>query len=480
MRFGKTQGEHARMDNPIDHVRQRQAAIKRERAAGVGEVGIFWFFQGDILPDSIPYTVGEEYGDFVNGRSDHCNYWRSIKKLLPAVGAYEYDEVPRGRVIYSKRDEMFHLYGSRAFLNNPRQRRVVLETFAIPEGRAAFRSDEHYELDLSIVDDNLLDRSTVLDSFRGALLGLAVGDAVGTQVEFCPPGTFTPVTDIADGGPFDLKAGQWTDDTSMALCMAESLIEQGRMDPRDQLQRYVRWWREGHNSSNGKCFDIGNTTRDALQEFERTGDPQGGPADEQSAGNGSLMRLAPAALFSFYKRDIAAPAEDCAVSSRTTHGARLAVDACRLFGVMLHFAAAGASKADLLSPDLLYHPDDGNAAYWAKHPLAPELLLVIEDQTYKHKMPPEIRGKGYVLDSLEAALWAFHHTDCFRDAILDAVNLGDDADTVGAICGQIAGAHYGEAGIPEDWRERLWHADRIRGVADQLHERALGLTGEIH
>jgi len=138
----------------------------------------------------------------------------------------------------------------------------------------------------------LLDRNR----FRGALLGLAVGDALGTTVEFKPPGSFERVTDMVGGGPFGLPASAWTDDTAMALCLAESLIECQSFDPIDQLERYVRWYREGHLSSTGSCFDIGNATRGALQRFERTAEPFPGDADPHAAGNGPLMKLAPVAL----------------------------------------------------------------------------------------------------------------------------------------------------------------------------------------
>src|SRR5262249_24847002 len=155
--------------------------------------------------------------------------------------------------------------------------------------------------------------------YRGCLLGLAAGDALGTTLEFRSPGSFTPIQDIVGGGPFGLAAGQWTDDTSMALCLAESLIECHGFDPVDPLKRYVRWYRQGHLSSTGHCFDIVNTTRSALRRFEQSGDPYCGPTDSWSAGNGSIMRLAPVPLFF-----AATPHEAvtrAAESSRTTHGA---------------------------------------------------------------------------------------------------------------------------------------------------------------
>ncbi|MBY0401993.1 ADP-ribosylglycohydrolase family protein, partial [Myxococcota bacterium] len=136
-----------------------------------------------------------------------------------------------------------------------------------------------------------------LDRCAGALVGLACGDAVGTAVEFRTRGHFEPVIDMRGGGPFSLEPGQWTDDTSMALCLAESLLETGRFDARDQMERYVRWWQQGHWSATGFCFDIGNTVRAALARFQSTGDPFAGSTEPDTAGNGALMRLAPVVLF---------------------------------------------------------------------------------------------------------------------------------------------------------------------------------------
>ena len=153
--------------------------------------------------------------------------------------------------------------------------------------------------------------------FRGCLLGLACGDAVGTTVEFQPRGTFKPVTDMVGGGLFGLKVGEWTDDTSMALCLAESLIEIGGFDPKDQMKRYCRWMDEGYLSSNGRCFDIGGTVRNVLNRFKRTGDPFSGSTDPHSAGNGCIMRLAPVPMFFYPDRKVVIGMSR--ESSRTTH-----------------------------------------------------------------------------------------------------------------------------------------------------------------
>lgn len=296
--------------------------------------------------------------------------------------------------------------------------------------------------------------------YRGCMLGLAAGDAVGTALEFKRPGSFLPVADLVGGGPFGLRPGQWTDDTSMALCLAESLIETQGFDPADQARRYVRWWNEGHLSSTGACFDIGHATRTALARFVKTGEALSGSTDPSSAGNGSLMRLGPVPVF--YAADPVRAIGFAAESSKTTHGAATAVDACRYFAALLVGALQGASRQELLADH--YSPVKG---YWQEHPLVPE-IREIASGSYQRRNPPEIQGSGYVVRSLEAALWAFHKGGDFREGCLLAANLGDDADTTAAIYGQLAGAFYGETGIPQNWRDRLAMRDKISAFADQL------------
>ena len=257
---------------------------------------------------------------------------------------------------------------------------------------------------------------------------------------------------MVGGGPFGLAPGQWTDDTSMALCLAESLVACAGFDPVDQLVRYVRWYREGYLGPTGRCFDIGNTVRDALERFERTGERFCGSTDPRSSGNGSIMRLAPVPMF--FHADLEAVVRYSGESSRTTHGAQECVDACRLFGAILFKALSGRSKEEILFGD---HFPEG----WTE-PLPPKIQAIAEG-TYRDKVEDGIRGSGYVVESLEAALWCFCHTDSFRDAILKAVNLGDDADTTGAVCGQIAGAYYGVEGIPDAWLAKLAMREKIEG-----------------
>jgi ADP-ribosylglycohydrolase len=301
---------------------------------------------------------------------------------------------------------------------------------------------------------------TQIERYRGALLGLAAGDAVGTTLEFKPPGTFEPIHDMVGGGPFKLKPGQFTDDTSMALCLAASLVEKQGFDPADQMERYVRWYRQGYLSSTGHCFDIGNTTRAALHRFEQTGDSYSGSTSPHAAGNGSIMRLAAVPLA--YASDPRQAIERAADSSRTTHGAPVCVDACRYLAGLIVGVLNGVGKQALLSPRYCPVPD-----YWAQHPLVVEIDEVAAG-SFKNLAPPSIQGSGYVVKSLEAALWAFYNSDSFEEGCLLAVNLGDDADTTGAVYGQLAGAFYGDQGIPEKWRQRLAMRDTITSLAEQL------------
>lgn len=307
---------------------------------------------------------------------------------------------------------------------------------------------------------------TTLDRYRGCLLGLAAGDALGTTLEFEVPGSFAPLTDMVGGGPFNLKPGEWTDDTSMALCLAESLVTQKDFDPIHQLETYVRWWRDGHLSVKGRCFDIGNATRGALYRFTQKREPYCGDTGPSTAGNGSLMRLAPAPLAFAAKPETAI--DMAGQSSRTTHGAAECVDACRYFAGLLLAAVSGMPKRELLSND--YEPA---AKCFQSNPLT-EKVAAIARGSFAVKEPPQIRGSGYVIHTLEAALWAFHRTDNFRDGALAVVNLGEDADTTGAVYGQIAGAYYGASGVPSEWVEKLAMRELIEQRAAELHAMSLG------
>jgi ADP-ribosyl-[dinitrogen reductase] hydrolase len=291
-----------------------------------------------------------------------------------------------------------------------------------------------------------------LDRFCGSLLGLAVGDAVGTAVEFRPRGSFQKVVDMTGGGPFGLRPGQWTDDTSMALCLATSLITKKGFDPIDQMDRYLNWYQNGYLSSTGRCFDIGNTVRYALDRYHRTGEPFSGNTSSNAAGNGSLMRLAPIPIY--YFPDLENSLYFASESSRTTHGAVECLEACQLFAEILFNAFSDKDKEICLF----------NTTFKPATPTIGSITL----GEYRNKKMSEIKGSGYVVSSLEAALWCFYHTDSFEDAILVSANLGDDADTTAAICGQIAGAYYGVNAIPERWLAKLMMRDEIVALVKEL------------
>ena len=293
----------------------------------------------------------------------------------------------------------------------------------------------------------------LIDRAMGCLLGLAVGDAVGTTVEFKPRGSFEPVADMIGGGPFHLAPGQWTDDTSMALCLAASLVERGAFEPVDQMDRYVRWWKKGYYSSTGHCFDIGGTTLKALVAFMRSGEPYSGLTDPQSSGNGCIMRIAPIPIAYHWDEKIAI--HYGGESSRTTHGSIECIEASQLFTSILRKAILGADKKTILLSSGGFE-------------ITTPSIQKIAEGAYLSKTIDEIWGSGYVVAALEAALWCFAKTETFMDAILKATNLGDDADTTAAICGQIAGAYYGISAIPPQWLEKLAMRDEIEALAQQL------------
>ena len=296
---------------------------------------------------------------------------------------------------------------------------------------------------------------SIEDRAVGALLGLAAGDAVGTTLEFSRRDTNPPLTDMVGGGPFGLEPGQWTDDTAMALALGYSLADGDVFDPEDCMSRFVSWYRSGAYSCTGECFDIGGATRAALQRFERDGNPFAGSNHPESAGNGSLMRLSPAAIWAALRGEDKV-AEVARLQSGLTHDAPECIAACEGFAILTARAILGSPKAEILAP----FGFDG-----------PPRVAEVFAGSWRDKSRDQIQSSGYVVHSLEAALWSVANTTSFEDAILLAANLGDDADTVAAITGQLAGALYGASGIPNHWRAQLaWH--------DKIEKLALDLLGE--
>lgn len=311
----------------------------------------------------------------------------------------------------------------------------------------------------------MMKNNMMKNKFLGSLFGLAAGDAVGTTLEFTKPGTFKPIDDMYGGGPFKLIPGQWTDDTSMALCLADSIVTKG-FDMKDQLCAYCAWCEDGFLSSTGYCFDVGGTTVQSLYYFAKTGNPFAGDTHEKTSGNGSIMRLTPVVMAYLNTPDFL---DNVINSSRTTHGSRLCVDSCAALSYIIAKALQSGDKKEVLSPnvfnDLPYNLDNR--------------VMQIVEGSYKYKEPPEIESKGFVLSTLEAALWAFYHSSNFKDGCLKAVNLGGDADTVGAVYGQIAGAFYGLEGIPHSWLNKIWKKPLIEDYAIRLYNLNEKLVSEL-
>lgn len=310
-----------------------------------------------------------------------------------------------------------------------------------------------YVMRCSRAEEPLPDTSpeAVRDRAIGALLGLAVGDALGTAGEFQARDSYPRITDMVGGGPFKLPAGAWTDDTAMALALAASLHERRGLDEADLMARFLEWREQGEYSCTGTCFDVGLTVSQALTHFKRTGNPIAGSTDSMSAGNGSLMRLGPVAIR--YWQDDATRCDVAARQSRTTHGAPEAVDACVIYADLLAEAIAGKPRHEVMR---------SRAVNLAGR--IPEVLA----GSWRNHTRKTIRSSGYVIDSLEAALWCVARTASFAEAVLMAANLGSDADTVAAITGQLAGAIYGKEGIPEHWLNKLAWRDQIETMALDL------------
>ncbi|WP_413665553.1 ADP-ribosylglycohydrolase family protein [Microbulbifer sp. CNSA002] len=291
------------------------------------------------------------------------------------------------------------------------------------------------------------------DRIIGSLVGLACGDAVGTTLEFEVRGTFEPIKDMVGGGPFRLQRGEWTDDTSMALCLAHSLLSKLDFDPEDQMNRYCNWYQYGYMSSNGRCFDIGITVSKSLEQYLQTRDPFSGSIDIRSSGNGSLMRLAPIPIFFSKSEELCI--KYAGESSRTTHGSYLCISSCRMLSLLIYRAFRAGSKDEVFDG---LDPTD----YC-------EELRSLTNKDFSALGYKEINGSGYVIESLIAAAWCFYHGKSFRECILLAANLGNDADTTAAICGQMAGAFYGYSNIPVNWREEIVMSAEIRQLAIDLY-----------
>jgi ADP-ribosyl-[dinitrogen reductase] hydrolase len=320
--------------------------------------------------------------------------------------------------------------------------------------------------------DPLLDGSTLgaakklRDRFLGAMLGLAVGDALAAPTQMGKPGAVAPVADLLGGGPYDLPRGAWTDDTAMALCLAESLLEARGFDPRDQVARYVRWQKEGYLSATGECLGITAATSKALAMAQWRRQAFGGSHDPKALDPEALARIAPAVLYFFADRRAAM--NQAAEAARATSQVPEVLAASRFVGAVLHAALSGQPKAQVLPV--------ANAE-WTSMRDGGRLVAVIGG-SYRDKEAAALKPRGGAADVLECALWAFHRSGNFRDGALAAVNLGGHSDVIGALYGQLAGAHYGVGAIPVAWRRALARHDLLSDLTDRLLAEAMVGLGE--
>lgn len=297
----------------------------------------------------------------------------------------------------------------------------------------------------------------IVDRCKGAFVGLAIGDALGTTNEFCRPEEVTPIDDIIGGGPFNLLPGEWTDDTSMALCLAQSIIDKQGVDLKDQLEKYTKWLKDGYMSSTGVCFDIGSATYKAINNFNDTGDFFSGDTNPDTSGNGSIMRLAPSIIP--YVCDPEKAINSAIFQGLTTHGTVICKEACAL---MAHIML-----------ECIHHDEDNSKEYilpflaYLKYNEPDIQKIAMGDYLRKEKSAVFHHG-GYAASSLNFAIWCFHNTESFKDCVLLAANAGGDSDTNAAIAGQIAGSYYGYSSIPYEWLEKLYMHDEIVDMTHKL------------
>lgn len=299
-----------------------------------------------------------------------------------------------------------------------------------------------------------------IDRFKGSMLGLAVGDALGAPWEFQP----IPKKGIADMVENDIsrlrniKKGQWTDDTALALCIADALIKNKKIEYRAIMDNFVKWLFQGFMTPQGCSTGMGTTTMEAILDYNMTGNYFSGKEEAEKAGNGSIMRIAPLALFYTNKYDTSFI---CAQSSLLTHATPECVEGCALLGKIISRCFYYKSKEDILF--------DGHWKYDFKEDHINSLI----DGKWIKLNKEELRGSAYVIDTLQIAFWCFYHTSSFEDAVKTAVEIYGDTDTQGAVVGQIAGAYYGIESIPEKWLSQLAWRKIITKLAEQLYKISL-------
>lgn len=304
---------------------------------------------------------------------------------------------------------------------------------------------------------------------RGAVFGHVIGDALGVPVEFVPRQRLFshPVREMLDGGGRGYPAGTWSDDSSMTLCALESLTACNGYDGEDMMGRFARWAREGYMTPTGRAFGIGRTTFSALCRFRR-GEPAAawGGAGEKDNGNGSLMRILPVVLFNFFSKAAGSDEEKLEAvyrASRLTHAHPRSLAACGIYAFIASELLREPEKASVLSGL------KKSAEFYRDHEEHPAFARLFSEG-FAALPVDAVKSGGYVVDTLEAAVWCLMNTGTYRDCVLKAVNLGGDTDTVAAVAGGLAGILYGETALPETWLAQLAECGMIDGLCKKAAE----------
>ncbi|KAE8411992.1 ADP-ribosylation/Crystallin J1 [Aspergillus pseudocaelatus] len=304
----------------------------------------------------------------------------------------------------------------------------------------------------------------------GSIWGVCVGDALGGPVQFMDPGTFEPITGLEYVKPFHQPAGSYSDDGSMTLALAQSIIDsQGNYNHALSIQYFVDWFATGRFSTIDRAWDVGYSTRSALQswrkrgteDLQRTQDVINQKLDmEHRSGNGSLMRIAPIGLALWSD-----PGEARRVAreqSRVTHPVLGCLEACEVYTLLVCGILSGKSKEHICNIINEYKFTDSA--------LTQRLCSYKTVSDWQAKSAPEMRSSGWVVDTLEVALWGFFKYDCWAEGALAVANLGGDADTAAAVYGGLAGAFYGIESIPTEWVDGMQNKGFIAEVAGKLSE----------
>ena len=303
------------------------------------------------------------------------------------------------------------------------------------------------------------------EAAKAGLIGLAVGDALGVPVEFSDRARLSkqPVTGMRAFGSHHQPAGTWSDDSSLAFCLAESLAEKG-IDYCDQGRKFIAWWFENYWTPHGRVFDVGNTTRYAIIRLKNDIPPlEAGPDDVSSCGNGSLMRILPLALYLANGTSSERFARACE-ASRLTHGHPRCQLACAFYVEV----AAALVRGETLELGVARAVELVQPVVQREYPSELQHFNRIFSPQLRSFPESELRGSGYVIHCLEASLWCALRAKTYSEGVLAAVNLGEDTDTTGAVTGGLLGLKFGLVGIPQEWQVQLARRNDILALCDQL------------